>query len=173
MEEDQAYVFGNVALSYFRPKILIVSTPNHEYNVILQKSTLSTPEDDLDERVNHNLVSFVTMTTSLSGREHSSIAGQLNWPQGTTTALSSVGLVDLVMNQVLLPRLLSLDGEPYLRKIILKNSQIRNIITKLYGNGVVTIDQYLLCKRLRHPCSISDPMKVSFYLGCCPFMIIV
>ncbi|KAL6206519.1 hypothetical protein ACLB2K_023767 [Fragaria x ananassa] len=50
MEEDQAYLFGNVALSYFRPKILIVSTPNYEYNVILQKSTLSTPEDDLDER---------------------------------------------------------------------------------------------------------------------------
>ncbi|KAL6184117.1 hypothetical protein ACLB2K_045521 [Fragaria x ananassa] len=136
MEEDQAYLFGNVAPSYFRPKILIVSTPNHEYNVILQKSTLSTPEDDLDERVNHNLVSFVTMTISLSGREHSSIAGQLNWPQGTTTVLSSVGLVDLVMNQVLLPRLLSLDGEPYLRKIILKNSQIQNIITKLLTQSI-------------------------------------
>ncbi|XP_050367959.1 small RNA 2'-O-methyltransferase-like [Argentina anserina] len=50
MEEDQAHLFGNVALSYFCPKILIVSTPNYEYNVILQKSTLSTPEDDPDER---------------------------------------------------------------------------------------------------------------------------
>ncbi|KAM5587448.1 small RNA 2'-O-methyltransferase-like [Rosa sericea] len=50
MEEDQAHLFGNVALSYFCPKILIVSTPNYEYNVILQKSTLSTTEDDVDER---------------------------------------------------------------------------------------------------------------------------
>ncbi|KAJ4836352.1 hypothetical protein Tsubulata_043970 [Turnera subulata] len=50
MEEDQASLFGNVALSYFRPKILIVSTPNYEYNTILQKSGLATQDDDPDER---------------------------------------------------------------------------------------------------------------------------
>ncbi|KAJ8768965.1 hypothetical protein K2173_023960 [Erythroxylum novogranatense] len=41
MEEDQALLFDDVALSYFHPKVLIISTPNYEYNVILQKSALS------------------------------------------------------------------------------------------------------------------------------------
>ncbi|KAJ8769509.1 hypothetical protein K2173_004254 [Erythroxylum novogranatense] len=36
MEEDQALLFDDVALSYFHPKVLIISTPNYEYNVILQ-----------------------------------------------------------------------------------------------------------------------------------------
>lgn len=49
MEEDQACLFGDVVLSYFCPKILIVSTPNYEYNVILQRSTLSTQEEDSEE----------------------------------------------------------------------------------------------------------------------------
>ncbi|KAL5727335.1 hypothetical protein ACHQM5_000545 [Ranunculus cassubicifolius] len=43
MEEDQAQLFGEVVLGYFCPKILIVSTPNYEYNPILQK------EDDKAE----------------------------------------------------------------------------------------------------------------------------
>ncbi|OAY47297.1 small RNA 2'-O-methyltransferase isoform X1 [Manihot esculenta] len=50
MEEDQACMFGDVALNYFRPKILIVSTPNYEYNVILQRSSLTNPEEDPDEK---------------------------------------------------------------------------------------------------------------------------
>ncbi|KAM0072117.1 putative la-type HTH domain, methyltransferase type 12, HEN1, double-stranded RNA binding domain 2 [Helianthus debilis subsp. tardiflorus] len=49
MPEDQATQFGNVVLSSFCPKILIVSTPNYEYNVILQKSTTQTQEDDEDK----------------------------------------------------------------------------------------------------------------------------
>ncbi|PON35087.1 3'-RNA ribose 2'-O-methyltransferase, Hen [Parasponia andersonii] len=50
MEEDQAWLFGDVVLSYFRPKILIVSTPNYEYNVILQGSNLSSQEEDPDDK---------------------------------------------------------------------------------------------------------------------------
>ncbi|KAL1833949.1 hypothetical protein ACET3Z_003600 [Daucus carota] len=50
MEEDQAFLFGDVVLSSFRPKVLIVSTPNFEYNVILHKSTVQGPEDDPDEK---------------------------------------------------------------------------------------------------------------------------
>ncbi|KAK7267183.1 hypothetical protein RIF29_19848 [Crotalaria pallida] len=49
MEEDQACLFGDVALSYFCPKILIVSTPNFEYNVVLQKSNMI-QEDESDEK---------------------------------------------------------------------------------------------------------------------------
>lgn len=50
MEEDEASQFGNVVLSSFRPRLLIVSTPNYEYNVILQKSSSTTQEDDPDEK---------------------------------------------------------------------------------------------------------------------------
>ncbi|XP_041023721.1 small RNA 2'-O-methyltransferase-like isoform X2 [Juglans microcarpa x Juglans regia] len=50
MEEDQAFLFGDVVLSSFCPKILIVSTPNYEYNVILQKANLSSQEEDPDEK---------------------------------------------------------------------------------------------------------------------------
>lgn len=50
MEEEEACLFGNVVLSSFAPKILIVSTPNYEYNVILQGCTLHGQEDDPDER---------------------------------------------------------------------------------------------------------------------------
>lgn len=50
MEEDEASLFGSIVLSYFRPRILIVSTPNYEYNVILQKSSLTSQEDDPDEK---------------------------------------------------------------------------------------------------------------------------
>ncbi|XP_059666531.1 small RNA 2'-O-methyltransferase-like [Cornus florida] len=45
MEEDQACLFGDIVLSSFCPKILIVSTPNYEYNVILQRSNLQSQED--------------------------------------------------------------------------------------------------------------------------------
>lgn len=50
MEEDQAFLFGDVVLRSFCPKILIVSTPNYEYNVILQKANLSSQEEDPDEK---------------------------------------------------------------------------------------------------------------------------
>ncbi|GAB2280837.1 hypothetical protein Dimus_015460 [Dionaea muscipula] len=50
MEEEEASLFGNIVLASFRPKILIVSTPNYEYNVILQRSNLSGHEDDPDEK---------------------------------------------------------------------------------------------------------------------------
>ena len=50
MEEEQACLFGDIALSYFRPKVLIVSTPNYEYNVILQRSSPTTQEEDPDEK---------------------------------------------------------------------------------------------------------------------------
>lgn len=49
MEEDQACLFGDVVLSYFCPKVLIVSTPNYEYNIILQRSNPSNQEEDPDE----------------------------------------------------------------------------------------------------------------------------
>lgn len=50
MEEKDACLFGDVVLSSFCPKILIVSTPNYEYNVILQGSTQQSQEEDLDEK---------------------------------------------------------------------------------------------------------------------------
>ncbi|CAL0306096.1 unnamed protein product [Lupinus luteus] len=46
MDEDQACLFGDVALSYFCPRILIVSTPNFEYNVVLQKSNPTNVEHE-------------------------------------------------------------------------------------------------------------------------------
>lgn len=50
MEEEDAWLFGDVALGSYAPKILIVSTPNYEYNVILQGCTPHGQEDDPDER---------------------------------------------------------------------------------------------------------------------------
>ncbi|KAF8408765.1 hypothetical protein HHK36_004834 [Tetracentron sinense] len=50
MEEDQACLFGDVVLSSFCPRILIVSTPNYEYNPILQKSSMANREEDADEK---------------------------------------------------------------------------------------------------------------------------
>ncbi|KAF5742423.1 small RNA 2'-O-methyltransferase-like [Tripterygium wilfordii] len=50
MEEDLAYLFGVVVLSSFRPKILIVSTPNYEYNAILQGSNNGGQEEDPEEK---------------------------------------------------------------------------------------------------------------------------
>ncbi|KAM7505770.1 hypothetical protein LguiB_004674 [Lonicera macranthoides] len=50
MEEDQACLFGDAVLSLFCPRILIVSTPNYEYNVILQKSTLQSQEEDPEDK---------------------------------------------------------------------------------------------------------------------------
>ncbi|XP_072954719.1 small RNA 2'-O-methyltransferase-like [Typha angustifolia] len=50
MEEDQACLFGDVALNLFCPRILIISTPNYEYNPILQRSASGTKEDDLEEK---------------------------------------------------------------------------------------------------------------------------
>ncbi|KAJ6802184.1 small RNA 2'-O-methyltransferase-like [Iris pallida] len=50
MEEDQACLFGNVVLSSFCPELLIVSTPNYEYNPILQRSSLPNKEDDPEDK---------------------------------------------------------------------------------------------------------------------------
>lgn len=50
MEEEDACLFGDVVLSSFCPRILIVSTPNYEYNVILQGSTPHGQEEDPDEK---------------------------------------------------------------------------------------------------------------------------
>ncbi|KAI3964043.1 hypothetical protein MKW92_014286 [Papaver armeniacum] len=47
MQEDEACAFGNIALSTFCPKILIVSTPNYEYNPILLKNSR---DDEADEK---------------------------------------------------------------------------------------------------------------------------
>lgn len=58
MEEDQACEFGDVVLSSFCPKILIVSTPNYEYNVILQKSNLQSQEEDPDEKSQNQSCKF-------------------------------------------------------------------------------------------------------------------
>ncbi|CAN8325440.1 unnamed protein product [Cochlearia groenlandica] len=49
MEEDQASEFGEKVLSLFRPKLLIVSTPNYEYNTILQQSTPVAQEENHTE----------------------------------------------------------------------------------------------------------------------------
>ncbi|KAF4376923.1 hypothetical protein F8388_022639 [Cannabis sativa] len=58
MEEDQAWLFGDVVLSYFCPKILIVSTPNYEYNVILQRSNLSNQEEDPEDKTQSQACKF-------------------------------------------------------------------------------------------------------------------
>ncbi|XWS11515.1 hypothetical protein CRYUN_Cryun37aG0004700 [Craigia yunnanensis] len=58
MEEDQACLFGDVVLGSFRPRILIVSTPNYEYNVILQKSNLTSQEDDPEEKIHSQSCKF-------------------------------------------------------------------------------------------------------------------
>nr|CAD1821572.1 unnamed protein product [Ananas comosus var. bracteatus] len=50
MEEDQAWLFGDIALSSFCPRILIVSTPNYEYNPILQRSSVPNKEDDSEDK---------------------------------------------------------------------------------------------------------------------------
>jgi hypothetical protein len=49
MEEDQACEFGEKVLSLFHPKLLIVSTPNYEFNTILQRSTPETQEENNSE----------------------------------------------------------------------------------------------------------------------------
>ncbi|XP_010439550.1 PREDICTED: small RNA 2'-O-methyltransferase-like [Camelina sativa] len=51
MEEDQACQFGEKVLSLFRPKLLIVSTPNFEFNTILQRSTPETQEDKTESQL--------------------------------------------------------------------------------------------------------------------------
>lgn len=58
MEEDEASNFGDVVLSFFRPKILIISTPNYEFNVILQGSSSAGQEDDPDEKIQSQCCKF-------------------------------------------------------------------------------------------------------------------
>ncbi|KAJ8430266.1 hypothetical protein Cgig2_030665 [Carnegiea gigantea] len=58
MQEEQACLFGDAALGLFRPWVLIVSTPNYEYNVILQKSNISSLEDDPDEKSQPEICKF-------------------------------------------------------------------------------------------------------------------
>lgn len=49
VEEDQASLFGHVVLSSFCPAVLIVSTPNYEYNPILQRSAMPTKDEEPEE----------------------------------------------------------------------------------------------------------------------------
>ncbi|VAH30473.1 unnamed protein product [Triticum turgidum subsp. durum] len=49
VEEDQASLFGNIVLSSFCPAVLIVSTPNYEYNPILQRSALPNKEEKREQ----------------------------------------------------------------------------------------------------------------------------
>ncbi|XP_006657468.1 small RNA 2'-O-methyltransferase [Oryza brachyantha] len=49
VEEDQASLFGDVVLSSFCPTVLIVSTPNYEYNPILQRSAMPNKEEEPEE----------------------------------------------------------------------------------------------------------------------------
>ncbi|KAL9272746.1 Small RNA 2'-O-methyltransferase-like protein [Drosera capensis] len=73
MEEEEADLFGDIALSSFRPKILILSTPNYEYNAILQKSGLSGGnEDDPEEK-------GVTQSQSCRFRNHDH---KFEWTRG-------------------------------------------------------------------------------------------
>ncbi|KAK6797161.1 hypothetical protein RDI58_004863 [Solanum bulbocastanum] len=58
MEEHDACSFGDIVLSSFCPQILIVSTPNYEYNVILQKSTPQYQDDDPDEKIQQQSCKF-------------------------------------------------------------------------------------------------------------------
>lgn len=58
MEEEDASLFGSIVLSCFRPRILIVSTPNYEYNVILQKSSLTSQEGDPDDKTESQPLKF-------------------------------------------------------------------------------------------------------------------
>ncbi|KAL5977367.1 hypothetical protein ACLOJK_021713 [Asimina triloba] len=50
MEEDKASLFGDIVLSSFCPRLLIVSTPNYEYNPVLQRIVLPNREDDLEDK---------------------------------------------------------------------------------------------------------------------------
>ncbi|XXG74659.1 hypothetical protein AAC387_Pa07g3324 [Persea americana] len=50
MQEDQACMFGDIALGVFCPRILIVSTPNYEYNPILQRNSPLNKDEDPEEK---------------------------------------------------------------------------------------------------------------------------
>ncbi|KAK4796414.1 hypothetical protein SAY86_028740 [Trapa natans] len=50
MEEEQAHMFGDIVLGSFRPKTMIISTPNYEYNVILQGSSAGNQEENVHEK---------------------------------------------------------------------------------------------------------------------------
>lgn len=49
VEEEEASLFGSVVLSSFCPAVLIVSTPNYEYNPILQRSAMPNKEEEPEE----------------------------------------------------------------------------------------------------------------------------
>jgi len=51
MEEDQAYKFGECALGTLCPRMLIVSTPNVEYNPILQRTVSHSKIDSAGEEL--------------------------------------------------------------------------------------------------------------------------
>ncbi|KAK9085858.1 hypothetical protein Sjap_026269 [Stephania japonica] len=54
MEEYQAHLFGDVVLGSFCPSILIVSTPNYEYNPILQRTALPNQPNQTEEGEDKN-----------------------------------------------------------------------------------------------------------------------
>ncbi|KAK8921942.1 Small RNA 2'-O-methyltransferase [Platanthera zijinensis] len=84
MEEDQACLFGDVALSFFRPAALVVSTPNYEYNPILRRSANPGKEDSEDRAAstkfrNHDhkfewtRLQFQRWASDLAARHHYSV----------------------------------------------------------------------------------------------------
>ncbi|XP_010434256.1 PREDICTED: small RNA 2'-O-methyltransferase-like [Camelina sativa] len=86
MEEDQACQFGKTVLTLFRPKLLIISTPNYECNKILHKRA---PDNSEKKSISQPL------QFRNHGQGNSLTSGQLSSPKATTTASSSAVLVGL------------------------------------------------------------------------------
>ncbi|XP_074570629.1 small RNA 2'-O-methyltransferase isoform X2 [Curcuma longa] len=101
MEEDQASLFGNIALGTFCPRILIVSTPNYEYNPILQRSAAPTSEEKTapckfrnhDHRFEWTREQFERWATDLSARhnyhvEFSGVGGSADMEPGFASQIA-------------------------------------------------------------------------------------
>ncbi|KAI3964470.1 hypothetical protein MKX01_007160 [Papaver californicum] len=74
MQEDEACAFGNIVLRTFCPKILIVSTPNYEYNPILRRILLLEMMKQI-RRTRLFPANSTTMTINLSCLESSLTVG--------------------------------------------------------------------------------------------------
>lgn len=112
MEEDQAFLFGDVVLSFFCPKVLIVSTPNFEYNVILHKSTVQGQEDDPDEKNQSQSSKFRNHDDKFEWTREQFNDCHQTLQRGITTVLHSAELAGLmVWNQGMRPKLLYFGGE--------------------------------------------------------------
>ena len=95
MEEDQACLLGDVVFSSFCPRILIISTPNYEYNVVLQRCNPASqvPEEESDEKSSLQSCKFrnhdhkFEWTREQFGRWASNLAAQ----HGYSVEFSGVG----------------------------------------------------------------------------------